>query len=541
MRPSRPVLRGEGDPSLLRDRAAPPRRTGNDPWTDLVTAGSWPALVKAALLGTERTGRATAGGGSAQVATLVDAVAGDADRSPERVLLAAAATVATARRAGRQPEHPAAEPPAPAPLIDRPAAGAQAASTLGALLGGTWRQLLPEWLETCGERGLRVPTVWLPEVLEAATASRALRPPVLAALGERGRWLAAQRAEWRWAIGASAGEVPGEPLDAWAEGTGAERRALLAAVRAVDPPLGRSLVLSTWRADRADDRAAFVELLGTRLSMADEPFLEETALRDRARDVRRSAAATLAQLPDSRLAARMRERATAHVVLGDGTAKAAVRMPDDLPPEWEADGVDRQGRRGVGERAWWLAQVAAAAPLACWGAAGPAVAAVSRAEHGGAVVRGWVLAATRQRRADWAVALLAAPAGALPDDSGVPLLRVLDPAARAAWLAAALDGAPRHGAAPHLALVGEVPRPWPAALVRAVAGRAAAAAMAGGLGAHTARPALLLLAERADPATLDRLTDDLAQAMQADRRLEAELRRPLALTQLRKDILAELA
>lgn len=505
-----------------------------------MTAGSWPALVKVALLGTERTGRVTAGGDPGQVATLVGAVAGDTERSPERVLLAAAATVATARRAGRQPERPVAEPPAPAPLIDRPAAGAQAASTLGALLGGTWRQLLPEWLETCGGRGRRVPTVWLPEVLEAATASRTLRPAVLAALGERGRWLAAQRAEWRWAIGAAAGQLPDDPLAAWAEGTGAERRALLAAVRAVDPPLGRTLVLSTWRADRADDRAAFVELLGTGLSMDDEPFLEETALTDRARDVRRSAAATLTRLPGSRLAARMRERAATHVVLGDGPAGAAVRMPDDLPPEWEADGVDRQARRGVGERAWWLAQVVGAAPLATWGAAEPAVAAVSRAEHGDAVLRGWVVAATRQRRADWAAALLAAPAGALPDDSGIPLLRVLDPTARAAWLAAALDGAPRQGGAPYLALVGEVPRPWPATLVRAVAGRAAAAAMAGGLGAHTARPALLLLAERADPATLDRLTSDLAQAMQADRRLEAELRRPLALTQLRKDILAEL-
>ena len=505
-----------------------------------MTGAQWPALVKAALLGTERTGRVEAGGGGGQVATLVDVVAGDADRSPERVLLGAAAALTTARRAGRRPTRPAVEPPAPAPPVDRPAAGAQAASTLGALLSGTWRQLLPEWLETCGARGLRVPTVWLPEVLEAATASRSLRPAVLAALGERGRWLAAQRAEWRWAVGAAAGEVPADPLAAWAEGTGAERRSLLAAVRASDPALGRALVLSTWKADRADDRAAFVELLVTGLSMGDEPFLEETALGDRARDVRRSAAASLARLPTSRLASRMQARAAAHVALGDGSAGLAVRMPDDLPTQWEADGVDRQPRRGVGERAWWLAQVVAAAPLDHWGPPKPAVAAASKAEHGEAVLRGWVLAATRQRRADWAGALLGAPAGALPDDSGVPLLRVLDPAARAAWLAAALDGAARQGAAPYLALAGEVPRPWPAPLVRAVAGRAAAAAMGPGLGAHTARPALLLLAERADPATLDRLTSDLAQAMQADRRLEAELRRPLALTQLRKDLLAEL-
>jgi hypothetical protein len=512
-----------------------------------VSTGSWPALVKAALLGTERTGRVVAGGGAGEAAALVHAVADDADRSPERVLLAAAAVTATARRAGRQPEHPTVEPPAPAAPVDRPAAGAQAAATLGALLGGTWRQLLPEWLETCGGRGLRIPTVWLPEVLDAATATRALRPATLGALGERGRWLAAQRPEWRWATGAAAGQVPDDPATAWAEGTGAERRALLTAVRAADPDLGRSLVLSTWKADRAEDRAAFVEILAADVSMRDEPdgeaddeaFLEEVALTDRARDVRRSAAATLARLPASRLAARMRARAADLVVLGAGGAE--VRMPGDLTAEWEADGVDRQPRRGVGERAWWLAQVVAATPLDHWGPPPPAVAAVARTEHGEAVLRGWVIAATRQRRADWAAAMLGAPPGALPDDSGVPLLRVLDPPARAAWLADALERAPRQAAAPYLALAGEVPRPWPAALVRAVAGRAAAAAMAPGLGAHTARPALLLLSERANPATLDRLAVDLAQAMQADRRLEAELRRPLALLQLRKDILSELA
>src|SRR5206468_2949984 len=100
---------------------------------------------------------------------------------------------------------------------------------------------------------------------------------------------------------------------------------------------------------------------------------------------------------------------------------------------------------------------------------------------------------------------------------------------------------PRRGAAPYLGLVGLVPRPWPAALVRAVAGRAAAAVLGMDPAAHAARPALELLAERADPSTLERLIADLAAAMQADRRLDAELRRPLALIQLRRDLLAELS
>jgi len=382
----------------------------------------------------------------------------------------------------------------------------------------------------------------LPAILDTATSARTLRPAVLGALGERGRWLAAQRPDWSWAVGAAAGELPDDPAAAWGEGTAAERRGLLTAMRTEDPAVARSLVISTWKADRADDRAAFVELLATGLSMDDEPFLEEWGLGDRARDVRRSTAAVLARLPGSRLAGRMQARAAAHVTSGDARRTALrVRLPEDLPPEWEADGVDRQARRGTGERAWWLTQVLAATPLGGWGEPGAAVAAAARSEHGDAVLRGLTLAATRQARDDWATALLAAPAAALPEDAVIPLLRVLDPPDRARWLAAALEAASRQGAAPYLALVSEVPRPWPAPLVRAVAGRAAAAAMGPGPAAHAARPALLLLAERADPGTLDRLLADLSSATQADRRLEAELRRPLALTRLRKDLLDEMA
>ena len=515
-----------------------------------MTASSWPALVKAALLGTERTGRPSTGPPAepperetqgSQVDLLFALVATDPGRSAERILLGAAAAVATARRAGRRPERVEAAPPAPAPPVDRPEAGEDASRSLAALLGGTWRQLLAEWLEACGATGRRVPSVWLPAVLDVATADRAVRPAVLGALGERGRWLAAQRPAWSWAGGAAAGEVPADPVAAWAEGTAAERRDLLAAARATDPALGRALVESTWSVDRADDRSAFVERLATGLSLDDEPFLEERALADRGRDVRRAAASVLARLPASRLCARMQERAAGHVALaGGGRSGPAVRLPGDLPPEWAADGVDRPARRGIGERAWWLAQVVSAAPLDAWGPAAGAVAAARAAEHGDAVLLGWATAATRQRRGDWAAALLAAPEGSLPTEAPALLLRVLDQATRSTWLARAIEAAPRQGAGPLLGLAGEVPRPWPAPLVRAVAGRAAAAVLGFGPQAHAARPALLLVAERADPATLDRLLADLASAMQADRRLQAELRRPLALAQLRKDLLAEL-
>jgi len=494
--------------------------------------GSWPTLVKAALLGTERTGRPAAVGGPGAAGALVDAVVADPERPAERALLASAGALATARRAGRRAEHPAAQAPPPAPPVDRPQPGEDAARTLAALLGGTWRQLLPEWLEVCAVGGMRVPSALLPSALDVATGDRALRPAVLGALGERGRWLAGQRAEWAWAGGAAAGAVH-DPAAAWAEGTAGERRALLAAVRAVDPALGRALVEATWRTDRADDRAAFVDHLTVGLSMDDEPFLEERARLDRAKDVRRAAAAALARLPSSRLALRMRDRALAHVQVG---VRWPVRLPEHLPEDWVADGVTPARRGAGGERAGWLTQVVAAAPLDHWGPAPGAVRSASHADHGEALVHGWSQAASRQRRSDWAVALLGAPA---PHDPAA-LLRVLEPAARADWLARALQAMPPGGAARLLPLAAEVPRPWPPALVHVAAGRAAALVLALPLQAQLARPVLVLAAERAGPAALPRFAAQLAQAGQADRRLQSELRRPLAIAQLRVDLLAEL-
>ena len=505
-----------------------------------MTSGRWPALVKAALLGTERTGRPSPEPKAepSRVAALVDAVAADPGRSAERVLLAAAASLAIARRAGGLAQRPNVDSPSPAPPIDLPEVGEEAASTLGALVAGTWRQLLPEWLDACRAAGRRVPSAQLPSVLDLATGDRALRGPVTGALGERGRWLAIQRPEWAWAVGAAAGEVPDDPAAAWAEGTSAERRDLLSAVRAVDPALGRSLVESTWRTDKADDRAAFVQFLVREVSMDDEPFLEERARTDRAKDVRRAAAGALAHLPGSRLATRMQERAWAHVDVDRSLRRGVVvSLPHELPDDWVADGVERATRRTGGERAWWLRQVVASAPLDAWGPAAEAVAAAGGVDHGDVLLLGWALAATRQHRADWATALLAT--ADLEDPAR--LLRILDPADRAAWLTRALEAASPLRSAALLELCAEVPRPWSSALVQVAAGRAAALVLAQPVRAHLARPVLLLAAERAEPSALPRFTAELAQAMGSDRRLEAELRRPLAIAQLRQDLLAELA
>ena len=121
-------------------------------------------------------------------------------------------------------------------------------------------------------------------------------------LGERGRWLAAQNPEWSWVTGTS-----GEGDNVWETGDRAARLAYLRKVRETQPGRARELLISTWKVEPAEDRAAFIAVLETGLSQDDEAFLE-AALDDKRKEVRRKAAALLARIPGSALVTRMTER-----------------------------------------------------------------------------------------------------------------------------------------------------------------------------------------------------------------------------------------
>jgi len=67
----------------------------------------------------------------------------------------------------------------------------------------------------------------LPQALELARSSLALRPLVQPLLGERGVWLAHRREDWQFAAGV-AGVAETDPRR-WDEGTLEQRKAFLAA------------------------------------------------------------------------------------------------------------------------------------------------------------------------------------------------------------------------------------------------------------------------------------------------------------------------
>ncbi|MFC6062683.1 DUF5691 domain-containing protein [Streptomyces ochraceiscleroticus] len=503
---------------------------------------SWGELVSAALLGTERR------------AAPVPVHAG---REPAAALLDAAAVSTVRRRAGLRPA-PAAERPAVAPPDPRPELPDAARRRLALLLAdrgghaGSRRgaapdltELLPQWLATAGEQGYRAPAALLPALLDAARARTDLQPAALALAGPRALWLARLNDDWKFALrgigGAAA--LPARQDHAasqrlWEEGLFAERVALLSATRRLDPAAGLALLAGTWSTERAEDRLMFLDSLREGLSPADEPFLEK-ALSDRSRNVRATAAELLSALPESALASRMAERATACLRLDeaaeyDGADREqptagpvlVVTPPRACDAGMERDGVVAKAPAGRGERAWWMTQLLEATPLGVWpgllgGRSPEEIVALPVADGRRTEVHdAWCRAAVRQRNAAWARALLGAPTAAGNGISGsaapgiaasdgeagssrdaAKLLGVLPAGERAAWVAEFIAS---HGLSDAFRLLGVCAVPWAEPLGRAVVDALDIARDAGSY--PWSFSGVMGLAERClDPAAADRL------------------------------------
>jgi Family of unknown function (DUF5691) len=504
----------------------PPRRSDHDGRTV-----SFDDLVTAATVGVSRKPLAITGldGPSAGHVEVLDAA------NQAAALLDAAALMTVAGRAGFQPEQVVArQGPPPAPEDAAPELSVRAERALRQLGGAQLapgfaagdKELLADLLAAASEAGYVASPPLLPDLLDAAVRTVALRPAVTAVLGVRGRWLTGQRPDWQRIIDAAPVEtartarVPAERSndpEAWRTGSRADRHAYLAAERERDPVAGRELLAADWARLPGDERASLLAVLRRRLSAADETFLD-AALDDRVDAVRAVARQLLTLLPDSSFVRRATDRAAAVIRLERHGLRPwlNVRLPADPDAAAIRDGADgRPPSPAIGVGAWRLTQLIAAVPLTGW----PALLGRPPADIVGLPVpeqlrldvhAGWRLAAASQRSSEWAEALLAAgdpddggdrPPAAWPDDQR--LAAVLPPASRAARAAALLAETkltPGPAAANRaIAEVGGVPMPWPSELadaVLAVLGRAASL---------TALPrlprGLLDLAARGLPAT----------------------------------------
>lgn len=332
---------------------------------------TWEDLVKTALLGTER---------GAPTTSKTDALFGDlltqfAPDDKERALLGASGLCALARRAGVTLSDAPGDAPPPAAPDTAPLFTAAATQDLSRLLEGEWNDMLPEWLELAAPKKRRVPEQILPALLAAGKPHKRIRGNLVGVIGERGKWLAGQNPEWKYALRPSDDEieeaVSGENLglSVWETGNREARAAYLRARRRTDPDAARTLLEASWAKEPYEERAAFLETLQAQISASDEPFVE-AALDDKRKEVREMAQGILRYLPDSRLSQRMQERARPilSIVPADKHEKLEVTLPDAWEKSWGRDGIDQKPPTypKIGEKAFWMQGIMRATPLSFW-------------------------------------------------------------------------------------------------------------------------------------------------------------------------------
>jgi Family of unknown function (DUF5691) len=517
---------------------------GGKPDGGVVTAATaWDELVAAALMGTER--RPWTG---ALVAGLLDGVVGT-----EADLLSVASAVWAYREAGREAPPGPSPHRLPSPADHRPPLPPGAVRSLAAILEDRrFTPLLGEWLSLAARHGGRLPPELVPALLYAGRPTD--RDALLLVIGPLASWLAAHNPDWSWANDsdshhsnrASLLEVDNieEMVHVW-QGPDGERIEAFAALRSSNPDMARQLAERTWAAEPSATRAALVGAFAIGLSMEDEPFLE-VRLDDRRRDVRQAAAALLTQLPDSRLAGRMRERASAlvsvegrlrpslhlaPVVARLATDEALLRDGVEVPVKGR--GRARPSPTGLMSP---LGQIVAATPLDTWPAhlrrrPDELVKMAVRAEAA-ELLSGWEAAAAARGDPEWARALLTGRRAMAPR-----LLGLLPPA-EADVIAVDLVG--HSPLASLVALIGPPPGapPGPALATPALAAKLSApltgavldalgSIVAGGdlNGALPVRDALPSLAMAADPDQAEG-ADALFEAIEA----VAPARRPATRT-----------
>ncbi|MBS0198188.1 MAG: hypothetical protein JSR77_15650 [Planctomycetes bacterium] len=319
-----------------------------------MSAGEGPSRVLkelsvTALLGTDRTGR---------------------EGGTPATLLARAAVAGTRARAGRRCRA-VVEAVVTCPEDSCAAATASQTATLERLLVSPDADLIQEWCTLARARGVRVPGVVVPVLLDWWARQPGRTHEVLEVTGTRGAWLAGLNPHWRKPVAVST--IPADADEVWQTGSAAERVALLVTVRKNDAARAVAMVRATWDADGAEERRKFVEVLGQGASAADEPLLE-SALDDRGKTVRREAARVLTGLAGSALRARMSERAKGLICVettNAGSGRRAKRTIKIEPPKafdkaWERDGIEEQAAAGKGKRAFWMVQVLSAADLSTW-------------------------------------------------------------------------------------------------------------------------------------------------------------------------------
>ncbi len=272
--------------------------------------------------------------------------------------------------------------------------------------------LRQEALRQLAHYGAVLPSGALPLALTVAAKTPDLQAPLRRVLGQRGRWLARCNPDWTYALGGDEADLDNA---LWEHGTLETRKHFLQQLRRRDPAAARTLLETALAELEARERLTLLEPLTIGLDAGDENLLEKR-LTDRSKEVRNLAANLLARLPDSRYVARMSARLSPCLRQERKLLRHhwVIEPPSTFGEDWKADAIEptRAKSESLGERAWWLYQIARAVPLDWWSVQlgmSPAelIGWAKKSDWSEALFRAWDEALSREHHPAWAVAFLA--------------------------------------------------------------------------------------------------------------------------------------
>ena len=243
------------------------------------------------------------------------------------------------------------------PTSSRPLAPEALCSALEQILvSKPQQQLLATALGLVAECGWRLPAPLLVRVLNETAYRHEERDAVLGVVDERAAAVLRDHPVWGKRIeplaslpSGDSGSASGDSRDdsVWRLGTTTQRLAYFRRLRAQDPAAARTLMVASWKKERAEAREGIVEALATGLGEADLPLLE-MAITDRSGGVRQAAAQVLLHLPGSGLVQRAEALAASHMSV---TKRFLRTTRVDCRPIEVTDEVlrDEYGERGTGD------------------------------------------------------------------------------------------------------------------------------------------------------------------------------------------------
>ncbi|MBI4854751.1 MAG: hypothetical protein HY819_23385 [Acidobacteria bacterium] len=325
----------------------------------------WDDLVSVALTGTQRQKTEISANSSSDSLNKVLSQLNTPDL--EQNLLSAAAILAIYQRAGKMPSKSEAKMPEPCELDDLPVCSPKIVKILDSIFKVAFTAgLLTEFLDLLSKKGNRVPYNRLCELLSYGDSYPQFRQGISKVIGKRGQWLAEQNSSWAYARTTKLESV--SPQELWQTGSKLARISLLKELRAKDPKKARELVESTWKEEAADYRFASISVFKHNLSLEDEDFLE-TALDDRAKDIRLEAQKLLSCLSKSKFHSRMLERLRLIVLVKVEKKKTILEInpPEKLDDKAIRDIVEVDPpNKTIGKKAWYLRKIVSSVKPTFW-------------------------------------------------------------------------------------------------------------------------------------------------------------------------------